>query len=265
MIKIKPNHRNHTICIIYALRNTVNDKVYVGQTWRSLKQRMSTGYEGCWHLQNAINLYGVDKFYYDTIIETSTQENADYLECYFIKQFEALNPDKGYNIREGGSNGKPSLATRQKLSAARKGRVISETTKRKISISKMGKKNPACKITAEIARQIYIDYHTNPNETCDTLAEKYELNRSNINNITKGTAWANETKDLVGTGTREKKRGKNWVKTKLNETQVREIKQKLRYAGATKEELYAFLAEEYSVSEWTISNIDYGKSWTHII
>ena len=251
---------NEIHCLIYALRNRVNEKVYVGQTWRSLKQRMNTGYEGCWHLQNAINLYGLDQFYYEVLTIANTQEQANYWECYFIEKFETLNEHKGYNLKEGGSRGRPALSSRQKMSQSRTGLKRTEEQKLNCSIAKMGSKNPACKITAELARQIYIDYHTNLKETCDTLADKYELDRSNVNNITKGTAWQNETKDLIGLTIR-KGNGKTFIKTKLTEKEVIEIKQKF----ATKLHTFAELGREYGVLGETISLIIRGKTWKHII
>ncbi len=44
------------LCLIYKLANKVNDKVYIGQTWNSLKKRgdFGRGCKGCLHMINAI-------------------------------------------------------------------------------------------------------------------------------------------------------------------------------------------------------------------
>src|SRR5271166_766614 len=71
---------------IYLLKNKVNEKVYVGQTWTSLPTRWRSGwgYIGSTHLYNAIQKYGSDQFYYETLMFCGTQETADYWEQYFI-------------------------------------------------------------------------------------------------------------------------------------------------------------------------------------
>src|ERR1700690_4562563 len=96
---------NKIYCLIYALKNRVNNKIYIGQTWRTLRERMSTGYEKNLHLQRAMDLYGIDQFYYEILTITNTQEQADYWEIYFIERFDTLNGDNGYNLKEGGSHG----------------------------------------------------------------------------------------------------------------------------------------------------------------
>lgn len=54
------NYKNKNVCIIYILKNTENIKVYVGQTWKTLKDRWNNGhgYAGCPHISNAIKYYG---------------------------------------------------------------------------------------------------------------------------------------------------------------------------------------------------------------
>lgn len=143
--------------IVYLLRNTTNNKVYVGQTWRTLEERWDNGhgYKGGTHIGSAIRKYGEDKFYYEILTLCSTQEIADYWEDYFIQKYDSCNRDGGYNLRGGGSHGKlaeetkrkisiaasnPSDETRKKMSEAKKGKPLDEMHKQKISQGNRGKK-----------------------------------------------------------------------------------------------------------------------------
>lgn len=94
------------LCLIYILRNTVNSKVYIGQTWRSLKERFRRYDKRQSHLFNAINLYGKDRFYYEVVTVAHTQEIADYWEIYFINKYNSTNTDFGFNLKTGGARGR---------------------------------------------------------------------------------------------------------------------------------------------------------------
>jgi len=155
------------LCWIYLLRNTVNDKVYVGQTWTPLKGRWNggNGYLHCTHINNAIKLYGKQSFYYEILLVANTQKTANHWERYFIAKYQANNRVLGYNLTDGGSNGKPSsrlgarltneqkaylskvltgrvisIETRQKLSKAGKGRIMSREAVEKARVARIGKK-----------------------------------------------------------------------------------------------------------------------------
>lgn len=117
------------VCTIYMLTNTVNNKIYIGQTWRSFKKRMGRNggsYEGCTILYNAIKKYGVDKFEYKTLYQCDNQKEADALEEYYIKRYNSKNRNIGYNLRDGGSTGKHSEETKEKISKTLKVKIWSE-------------------------------------------------------------------------------------------------------------------------------------------
>lgn len=134
-------------CIIYALKNTINDKVYVGQTWRSLIKRFSENYRHSPHINNAIKKYGRDNFYYEVLTFCSTQQLADYWEKFFISFYDSI--ENGYNLREGGSRGKLLEATKIKISEAQSGekgfwygKTMPPEVTMKISQALLGEKNP---------------------------------------------------------------------------------------------------------------------------
>lgn len=69
--------------IIYLIENVVNNKVYVGQTIRTLEQRWAAHVQsmkngnGCPALMNAMLKYGVENFTIKQIDSASTKEELD--------------------------------------------------------------------------------------------------------------------------------------------------------------------------------------------
>lgn len=90
---------------IYALKNKVNDKIYVGQTWTSLDKRWNRGhgYIGSHKIHAAIKKYGKENFFYQVLTFCATQDAANITESYFISKFDAIQ--NGYNINLGGTSG----------------------------------------------------------------------------------------------------------------------------------------------------------------
>ncbi len=109
--------------IVYKITNTVNGKVYVGQTRGDVDVRWSQhvsdakgNRKGCPMLYRAILKYGKESFVVTPIYIASTQEELDYLEQVAIAQFKSLDPVYGYNIRNGGARGTFNAASRSKMS-----------------------------------------------------------------------------------------------------------------------------------------------------
>lgn len=122
---------------IYGIKNTVNDKIYIGKTgmnfgdrWDSHKSLLRNGKHDNRYLQNAWNKYGADSFEF-IIVEECSIEELDDKEKYWIKYYKEQN--LSYNILDGG-DGFNNLGTH-----------LSEETKRKIGeknrINNLGKKH----------------------------------------------------------------------------------------------------------------------------
>lgn len=137
--------------MIYAHINKYNNKIYIGQTKTSSEQRWQNGngYKPCIYFWRAIQKYGWDSFKHIILIENLTKEMADIFEEALIEKYQCLNPQYGYNIRHGGSNGKLSDESKLKISKANKGRLTgdknpmygkhrSEETKEKIRSKLIG-------------------------------------------------------------------------------------------------------------------------------
>lgn len=98
---------------IYKITNKVNGKVYVGQTIR-FNKRVSHHKvllrQGCHKnkaLQSDFNNFGIDSFAFEIIekVESSLNFDADQLERFWIKFYNSMNPEKGYNMQSGGISG----------------------------------------------------------------------------------------------------------------------------------------------------------------
>lgn len=116
--------RNHNIVgIIYKITNLINDKIYIGQTTRSLLDRISE-YErgvGCNpYILKAFNKYGWDNFDIKAIDVSENLNDLNQKEIYYIKKHKSSYRKYGYNIELGGRNSSASIETRKKLSDARK-------------------------------------------------------------------------------------------------------------------------------------------------
>lgn len=136
------NKNFNEVCKIYLITNKVNNKKYVGQTWKSIHVRFNqhNSRNSCPKLFNAIKSYGRNNFTIEEIASTKCQECANYLEDYFINLYNSLSRDFGYNLKTGGYGGKHSEETKLKISKANTGKKnpISEATKKKLSIVRKG-------------------------------------------------------------------------------------------------------------------------------
>lgn len=95
---------------IYMIRNTVNGKIYFGQTKNSFKKRYGSNFEKHTHnqhLKNSIKKYGVENFEVREEFDVAySKEELDELENLYIKIYNTIDSRFGYNKRYGGSHGK---------------------------------------------------------------------------------------------------------------------------------------------------------------
>lgn len=110
--------------IIYIATNSNNGKNYVGKTKKTPEERWQvhldkaqmleniresnphTKIRGT-HLNNAIIKYGNDAFIIKQIDVAYSRDELNEKERYYVKEYDSMNPDKGYNMTEGGEGGRP--------------------------------------------------------------------------------------------------------------------------------------------------------------
>ena len=148
--------------IVYK-HTSPSDKVYIGITGRTVKERWGrngTGYRECPYFWRAIQKYGWDNIKHEILYEGLTQEEACEMEIKLIAEYDATNPEKGYNDLLGGTTGKHSRPYtderlrqmsetqkrlwedpeyRKRLSDAHKGKVIPLEQRKKMSEAHKGK------------------------------------------------------------------------------------------------------------------------------
>lgn len=94
---------------VYIIRNTVNDKVYVGCSINKPESRFKQHLKPSslttrnYKLQQAIKELGKDKFYVELLEEVNDEERYD-KEIYYIKKYNSYK--EGYNSTPGGKGGK---------------------------------------------------------------------------------------------------------------------------------------------------------------
>lgn len=92
--------------LIYSITNKLNGKMYIGQTTKSLEQRiknhknaMVSGKDT--HIYRAMRKYGWENFEFCVIAYAESQEVLDELEEYYIHKYDTVR--SGYNMSYGGS------------------------------------------------------------------------------------------------------------------------------------------------------------------
>lgn len=143
----------------------------------------------CTYLKNAINKYGKDSFIVELITQC-TVEKSDSIEVFYILFYNTLIPN-GYNIESGGN----------------KQKILSEETKRKMSLSRMGHPSYTTEESKEkISKSLEKYYEKNPKIRKD----------HNGNILPKYISCVYEKKEIVGysihnhsTGFRKKITSKN--------------------------------------------------------
>lgn len=126
---------------VYKVTNKTNNKVYIGITNKGagarFKQHLFDAEHGSqYRFHKAIRKYGKENFEVSIIAFCNNADELKENEKKFIIEYDSMNPEKGYNMTEGGDGtfGRVcTLETRLKISEANKDKEVSEETRRLLS------------------------------------------------------------------------------------------------------------------------------------
>lgn len=159
---------------IYKISNTINEKVYIGVTSRTIEERFKEHKyrieeRNNIHLYQAMKKYGADKFYIEQIDTANTIEEMYQKEKYYIQKYDSFN--NGYNLTLGGEgvtklaldeqyiveqylNGKTSNELAQELD------VSSNTIRRRLK-----------------SAGVQLTWHSKPEQMYEYIIEQYKIPR----------------------------------------------------------------------------------------
>ena len=108
---------------IYLVRNTVNGKVYIGQTIQTAAIRWNQHVCQAKHgknvpFSNAILKHGRDAFAVCVLTTALDQQSLNLKEKLLIRAYRSMNSLVGYNCRPGGAPGRLTEEHRRKIGAA---------------------------------------------------------------------------------------------------------------------------------------------------
>lgn len=239
---------------IYKITNLVNQKIYIGKAvdtkdrWYSHKSYFKSGKHCNKHLQRAWDKYGEENFKYE-IIEYCGLDILEEREKYWIK-YHNTNLI-GYNMTLGGEGALGRIVTeehREKLRKANKGKQRpkgfkhTNETKEKISKAVKGR-------IMSIEQRKFISNMNKGKKISDEHKEKIRQYRI-------GKKYSEEQKYNMS----KLHRGELNSKAKLTDQNVKEIKILLE-EGVLR---VVDIAKKFNVSQQAIHNIKSNRQWKHV-
>lgn len=227
---------------IYKITNQINNKCYIGQSIY-LEKRLTDHktYEWKRHpelpLYKAFLKYGIKNFSFQ-IIEQCSKEKLDQRERYWIKYYNSLVYNNGYNIKQGGY-GNP------------------------------GELHPNHKLTEKDVIDIRTRY--NNHERCKEVEKLYSdrIGHSGFSKIWKGQTWKhimpevyseqNKNFHLHNTGQKGSQNGRS----KLTEELVYQIRLKKKNGEDIKDVYLDY--QKLGITFGSFQNIWYGCNWKHVV
>jgi group I intron endonuclease len=185
--------------LVYCIKNTINNKEYIGLTTRTVEQRWKqhireSNKEGSWEwntpLGNAIKKYGKDSFEVFVLEECSSETELKQKEIQLIRERKSLASETGYNLTLGGDGRlgyKLSEETKRKIGEGNLGKIMSNEAKEKMSIAAkkrcVGKPSPMDgKKHTEESKQKIISFLTGRKHSEESKRKRSESMKAFIQN-----------------------------------------------------------------------------------
>lgn len=168
---------------IYKITNSINGKVYIGQTTIGFDKRYKGSIKNTHneHLKRAIEKYGEENFIIEKEYDfANSQEELNELEIKYIYEFNSTDSNYGYNKTTGGESYSFTQEIKDKISESKKGSSFSEETRAKLSEMRKGEGNG-----------MYGKHHT------EETKNKIKVARANQENPMHGKHHTEETKNKI--------------------------------------------------------------------
>ncbi len=128
---------------IYKITNTLNGKIYIGQTVQKIERRWSRHILDATKgsqlpFSRAIVKYGKDSFVVEKIAEGENDAWGSYLERLYILIYDSTNREIGYNLTHGGEGGLHLPETKVKIGVASREWWQNPENKKRASASRKG-------------------------------------------------------------------------------------------------------------------------------
>lgn len=100
-------HEGEKGMVVYKITNTLNGKIYIGQTLQPFNSRVNEHKKkmrnGTKHpLYDAMRKYGISAFSFEVIDTAIDADDLNKKEVYWIEHFNSMHPN-GYNLTSGGA------------------------------------------------------------------------------------------------------------------------------------------------------------------
>lgn len=251
MPRVKPE----PISGVYAIRNKVNNKRYIGSScdikerWRKHKDELRRGSHVNIRLRRAYSKYGIENLSFEIIEVVADPKMVHVREQYWIDYYNSHKPTIGYNISNSAYGGA--------------GERLSEEHKAKMSASLIGNWCTWGRKLSDIQVVEIMERFVSTMDSKDAIAKDYNVNKESLSDILKRKTYRNvevpqHILDKLPEALKVSRRltGSNNKKSKLSAQDCEEIRK--LYASGT--HTYSGIAEMYGVSKRAIVCVVQNKS-----
>ena len=265
---------------IYKITNSVNGKVYIGQTVKSAKERFREhkyfatrpDFRHCKYLHNAIAKYGAENFTLE-VVEECPKELLDEREIYWIDKYDSYN--NGYNLTIGGGGNQQAWDTATIQKHWDEGMSITDIANKigrdrecvgrelkRLGISPSEIKKRCSQVLKEKNRQKIYQYDLNGNFICE-FASIYDaeeilgISRHSIRNASNGShpvsggyQWRRYKADNIGKAIRHHICNRQSVYCVETDTVYRSINEASRTLGIEHHIISKYLRGERKDNKW---------------
>lgn len=177
---------------IYKTTNLVNNKVYIGKSEKTFTPKYLGSGKLLWR---AISKYGINNFKVELIEYCDDINDLNTREKYWI----AKHSKNSYNLAEGGTGGWTTRhydehtlkKFKEKLSISQKGRIVSESTREKLSKLNKNRFHGNRETLSNALKKVWED----PSSSYNSLEYRKKLSDSAKNRV-----WKDETKNKIRDG-----------------------------------------------------------------